>query len=445
MKNYTIIIFGGTGDLAKRKLFPALKSLLNNNSDFRITVLGIGRKIFTDQEYVEYVLSNEKIPENMKIFYHVADVEKSESLKNIEHKLDLIESTDIDGRIYYLATSHNLFKNIVKNINSYTKKHEKGFTRIIAEKPFGTDFKSSKELNRDLKKYLSEDQIYRADHYLAKETIDNILKLRLSNPIFESIWNSKSISKIKMVVDEEIGVGSRLAYYDASGALKDMVQNHLLQTISFILMEPPKSLENVDFKKAKVDALKKLKFEHEIVIGQYRGYQEEVKDLNPGSKTETFVELKLRSLAKRWKGTEIILRTGKMLTKREAYIELEFKKEPCMLYCNLGSAPNKLTLHIQPLVNIDLGINTMLPGERVNLAPVKMTFSPTLEFNSNVPEGYEVMFKECLLGDKRIFICDKELEVSWKLTDEIVAYVKGIAPLEYEPGSLGPVITANKF
>lgn len=454
MKNYTIVIFGGTGDLAKRKLLPAILSLVKKNPDFRINVLGIGRKEYTEKDYKDYLLSGQDIPERLRIHYYVADIEKKDSLKELKNKIESIEfpnnslskssadypseSSETDGRIYYLSTSFRLFKTLAKAIHFCCTENDKGFTRIIAEKPFGDDLKSSKRLNASLRKYFTEDQIYRADHYLAKETIENILKVRFSNPLFESVWNSKSINKIKVVVDEELGVGNRLGYYDRTGAIKDMIQNHLLQTLSLVLMEPPISLEEKDFKSAKTDALKKLFFKGEIITGQYTGYQEEVKNINPGSKTETFVELKLYSKAKRWKGTEIILRTGKMLKKREAYIDIEFKKEPCMIYCNIGSSPNKLILHIQPLENIELTMNTTSPGERMNILPVKMAFCPTCEFNANSPEGYEVIIRECLLGNKRIFINDAELDVAWKLTDKIIAYIKDIIPVEYEKGNLGP-------
>jgi len=438
MKHYTFIIFGGTGDLAKRKLFPAIIAIVKKNPEYNITVLGIGRREYTKQEYIERSISETDLPKNLVIDYFIADVEKPNALKDLKQKLESLETAEVTGRIYYLATSSNLFGNIAKSIHSCCSEHKETFTRIIAEKPFGNDLKSSKKLNKTLRKYFSEEQLYRADHYLAKDTIDNIVRLRLSNPLFESIWNSKSVHRIKMVVDEELGVGNRIKYYDEAGALKDMFQNHMLETLSVVLMEPPISLDDKDFEKSKVEAIKKLYFKDEILTGQYQGYKEEIKGINPGSKTETFVELKLHSKAKRWKGTEIVLRTGKMLKKREAYIEIEFKKEPCMLYCTLGSAPNKLIIHIQPSDNIELTMNTTLPGEKMNVTPVKMTFSPSNEFSANSSEGYEVILEECMLGNKRIFIGDKELDVAWSLTDKIAKFMKEVTPIEYAHASSGP-------
>jgi glucose-6-phosphate 1-dehydrogenase len=244
------------------------------------------------------VLGDSSVPDNLKVHYFIADISKKESLSKLREEIEKKEPDKIEGRIYYLATSHSLFKNIVLGINSCCGRHEKGFTRIIVEKPFGNDIKSSRELNRILRKYFDEEQIYRADHYLAKETVDNIIRLRLSNPLFERVWNSKSIKRIRMTVDEELGVGNRLSYYDGVGAIKDMVQNHLLQTISFVLMEPPRTLDNEEFKRVKVEALKKLRFRNEIITGQYKEYRDEINDTNPESKTETFVELKLHSTAK---------------------------------------------------------------------------------------------------------------------------------------------------
>jgi len=442
MKNYTIIIFGGTGDLSKRKLVPALIALVNEDKNLKITVLGIGHKNYTEDQYKTFLLSETNLPENLSIYYYKADFNDGDSFKELKDKLLAIESIvpeeKLVGRICYLATSYTMFETIAKNIAFLSSKEDNIFTRIVAEKPFGSNLKSSNSINATLRKYFTEEQIYRVDHYLAKETIDTLLKMRLSNPLFENIWNSKFISKIHIFAKEELGVGNRVGYYDNAGAVKDMIQSHMLEITSLVLMDPPKSLEDKDFKNAKVKAIKSLRFKNEISIGQYRGYQEEVKVIHPGSQTETFVELKLYSKARRWKGTEITLKTGKMLDKREAHISLIFKKEPCMIYCNINSSPNKLVFHIQPIQDIELTMNTSMPGKKMSLTPVKMTFAPATEFRANTPEAYEVILRDCMAGDKKIFICDKELEVAWKLTDKITEYLKKLAPIEYEPGSVGP-------
>ncbi len=434
MKHYTLVIFGGTGDLTKRKLIPAVHAIAGKDPGLSFTVLGVGRKPLTDESYREFLLPGQTPHPQVSIHYLIADIETPGSLDGLMPRIAGIEKAPVSGRVYYLATSYTLFGTIAASIGADSRGDESFFTRIIAEKPFGSDRASFKKLNRELRTFFSEDQIYRADHYLAKGTIDNILRTRFSNPLFESVWNSRSIARITVAVNEALGVGNRIGYYDQTGAIKDMVQNHLLQTLSLVLMNAPGRPGETAFRKAKTDAIKKLYFRNEIRTGQYRGYQEEVKNIHPGSATETFAELSLYSKERRWKGTEIVLRTGKMLKKREALIDIEFRKDPCTPYCSFDISPNRLTLHIQPLQNVELAINTTLPGEKVALAPVKMTFCPTCEFTANTPESYEVILKECLRGDKRLFMCDKELDDAWRLTDKILAAVRHTVPATYEPG-----------
>lgn len=446
MDSYTIVIFGGTGDLTKSKLISALNELANKDNII-FNVIGIGRREFDDDKYKSFLLeSNPKIDEKLRIKYFKSDFEKGDTLSGLNSVIDSIEDETCKGRIYYLATSYNFFEHIADNLAAHSSPHKTGFTRIMIEKPFGHDLKSSTKINKALLKHYDEEQIFRVDHYLAKQTIDNILLVRLSNPFFESTWNSQFIEKIKVVVKEDKGVGTRLGYYDKSGAVKDMVQNHLLQTAAFVLMEPPESLEIKDLKKRKIEAITKLEFKNKILTGQYEGYREEAAALNnPNSTTETFAEVKLSSNSKRWKGTEIILRTGKMLNKREAYIEIDYKKEPCMIYCNITTAPNRLIMHIQPLQNIEFTMNTTMPGEESVIEPVKMTFSPTTEFKSDSAKSYALIIKECIKGSKKMFICNNELEATWKLTDKITKQIKNILPKQYKKGSNGPRWNSNKL
>jgi len=446
MDSYTIIIFGGTGDLTKSKLISALNELVKKDN-LTFNVIGIGRRELDDSTYKSFLLeTNPNIDEKIIIKYFKADFEKRESLNGLDSVINSVENETCKGRIYYLATSYHFFEYIAENLAVHSSPHKTGFTRIMVEKPFGHDLKSSNKINNALLKHFDEEQIFRVDHYLAKQTIDNILLVRLSNPFFESTWNSQFIEKIKVVVKEDKGVGNRLGYYDKSGAVKDMIQNHLLQTAAFVLMEPPDSLEIKDLKKRKIEAINKLEFKGEILTGQYAGYRDEAASLNnPNSTTETFAEVKLISGSKRWKGTEIILRTGKMLKKREAYIEIDYKKEPCMMYCNLTTAPNRLIMHIQPLQNIEFTMNTTMPGEESNIKPVKMTFSPTTEFKSDSAKSYALIIKECIKGSKKMFICKNELEATWKLTDKITKQIKNVLPEEYEKNSTGPRWNSNKL
>lgn len=435
MQHYTIIIFGGTGDLSRRKLIPAITALAEKDPRRHFHVLGIGRKPFDDAGFRKFIQHDAEAHPRVNLHYMIADIEKNGALDALSERIGSIETADTDGRIFYLATAYDFFHNIADAVNRCCNISDPFFTRVVAEKPFGSDYESFKKLNAGLRARFSEDQIYRADHYLAKDTIDNILRTRFSNPLFERVWNSGSIERITVAVHETLGVGGRMAYYDQTGAIKDMVQNHLLQTLSLILMKAPDKKDTSAFRKAKTNEIHKLRFRGEIRTGQYRGYQDEVKDLNPGSRTETFAELKLHSRNRRWRGTEIVLRTGKMLKKREAYIEIAFKKEPCNAFCEFELPPNKLILHIQPLQNVELTINSTLPGEKVKLTPVKMIYCPTCEFKANTPEGYEVILDECIKGNKRLFMSAEELGAAWRLTDQITASIRRREPDIYEPGS----------
>lgn len=435
MEHYSIIIFGGTGDLSRRKLIPALIALADKDPHRHFHVLGIGRKPFDDQQFRKFLLPGAEKHPRVDLHYMAADIEKEDSLLHLKDRMAEIEPGLPAGRIFYLATAYGYFGKIAENIERCCNVRDPFFTRIVAEKPFGSGRESFKKLNAELRARFREEQIFRADHYLAKGTVDNILRTRFSNPLFERVWNSSSIERITVAVHEALGVGSRIAYYDQTGAIKDMVQNHLLQALALVLMRVPEKKDETAFRKAKTEAIRNLRFRGTIRTGQYRGYQDEVRDLNPGSRTETFAELQLHSRDRRWRGTDILLRTGKMLKKREAYIEIMFKKEPCSAYCEFDLPPNKLILHIQPLQNVELTINSTLPGEKVKLTPVKMIYCPTCEFKANTPEGYEIILDECIRGNKRLFMSEEELSAAWRLTDSITAVAEHQMPEIYEAGT----------
>lgn len=428
MKNLTFIIFGGTGDLAKRKLLPALNNL-SKKQKINIRIIGVGRTKYTIKEYEKNLKINNK-NKNIKIDYYTGNIHEKETMKDF---YKYVYKTKSDEIIYYLAISYKLFSDAFKIIKDCKKENIK----IMIEKPFGNDSESWKRINNEMKKYFSRGQIFRVDHYVAKDTIDKILLLRFSNPFFENTWNCNFVDKIKIVVKETLGVDNRLEYYDDAGAIKDMIQNHLLQTLSLVLMEPPKSIDADHIREQKTNAIKELEFKN-LKLGQYFGYKELVyKRLGKETNTETYARLELSSKSKRWKDTKIVLETGKKLDKKEAYIEIEYKKEPCLIYCNFTTTPNKLRIEIQPEQNITLTINTKPPGETPNIEPVQMTFCPTCKYLADSPESYETIINECIKGEKRIFIRAKELDASWKLTDKIVEKAKH-TPLEvYKIGATG--------
>jgi len=438
MKSITILILGGTGDLTRKKLLPAINVIAKKGIIGGINVVAIGRRDFSAEDYHAFAkISELNLSKHIIISYFKADFAQKDSLAGLPAFLKRIEKNCI-GRIFYLATSPVFFRDIASQLSKYTT-NEKIFNRIMIEKPFGHDLKSSQELNKVLVGYFPESQIYRVDHYLGKETVQNILILRFSNPFFEQTWNTKFIEKIVITVSEDGGVGERLGYYDNAGAIRDMIQNHLMQMASFILMYAPASIDASHIHAAKVSAINHLRFDKEIIIGQYEGYHDELRSIGKEpSNTETFVELILHSTMQRWKNTAIILNTGKHLDRRHATIELFYRKEPCVIYCSPNTAPNKLVLNVQPIQDIEFYMNTKMPKHDPEIKQVKLNFCTEREFQSNSPESYETILEECINGNKALFISNSEIEAAWRVIDEIHAHIKGRTPLIYKRGSKGP-------
>ncbi len=418
-REITVIILGATGDLTIKKLIPSFNKL---SKEFRITLVAVSRRDYTLKDYKNY-LKTEKVTVNnkIKLFYFQANFRDEDSLQDLKKVLKKTGS-DKQERIFYLASSPEFYKGIIKQLGDCCKNIN---TKLMIEKPFGHDLKSSKKLDMCLKKKFSEENIFRVDHYLGKETVNNILTLRLSNPFLESTWNSKFIEEIKITVSEDYGVEGRMEYYDEAGALKDMVQNHLLQILSFLLMNPPKSTDSASIQKEKVKALKKLRFVS-LKKGRYKNYLKELKKETgkKESSTETYVLLQLASKIFKWRGTKIFLETGKNLSKKDARIEIIYKKKPCYLYCDLNTNPNKLVIKIQPKQDIDFHLNTRKHGSSLEIENVKMKFRKGKKFISNTPGAYEVLIRECINNNRTLFITQKELEQSWKLIDLITQKTK---------------------
>lgn len=443
MDSITFIVFGGTGDLARKKLAAAINQVCSQKK-MTVNLLGIGRKPFDDKSYKEYLEKSEskfKFDNKVKVMYYRADFSEPETFAGLSAAVTSIESEDVIGRVFYLAISPEFFPKASQLIS---RMPEQGFTRIMLEKPFGYDYASSEKINKELQAHFKEEQIYRVDHYLAKETVENILLMRFSNPLFENTWNSNFIDKIKITVMEDIGVGERISYYDTAGAIRDMVQNHILQVLLFILMDPPAAIDPHLIAEKKLKAIKALRYNHGI-RGQYSGYYDELKTMGKHqSSTETYAEVHLQSNDKRWKGTEIMLKTGKNMKEKEAHITLEYKKEPCILYCSFDTAPNKLIFRIQPSHNIELTMNTKVPNDPPSIEKVRMTFSPSKTYTSNSIESYIDILTACMEGDKNLFIRSDILRESWKLTDKIVKKLGKQIPIIYKEGTEGPAWNLNR-
>ncbi|MFW5728147.1 MAG: glucose-6-phosphate dehydrogenase [Spirochaetota bacterium] len=459
---FIIYIFGVTGDLTRKKLMPALFSLFLSGTT-RFKVVGFARRPWGAEglrERAREMLAgfSEAGPEQVDAF--LSRLEYLQSTFQDVKGYRRIDSYDdgYDNRIYYLSTPPGAYEDIINNLGTTgLAQREGGFTRIVVEKPFGRDFHSAQTLNRTLAQYFREDQIYRIDHYLGKETVQNILALRFGNGIFEPVWNGNYIDHIQITVGEKIGVGTRGGYYETAGALRDMVQNHIFQLLSLTTMEPPNDLSPDSIRGEKVKILKALRpityrdIAEYTVRGQYTSgivdgesvpaYREE-EGVDADSPTETFVALKLFIDTWRWAGVPIFVRSGKRLLRKVSEISVHFKEPPHQIFHNRHPAMNRnvLIIRIQPQEGATLNMNAKIPGYTTDMRPVNMDFAYGAAFGGRTLEAYERLLFDAIVGDSTLYTRRDEVETSWafitrilegwKLTDE---------PLpQYRPASSGP-------
>lgn len=486
----SIIIFGATGDLAHRKLVPALYNLACENYLPPVyNIIGFARRPYTDEkiraEYKQAVteFSRQKLQEQIwdsfsqNMFYVQSNVDDLEGYKRLKSELDRLdqERGTAGNRLFYLAVPPELMPQIIELLGKAELNASAGYTRIILEKPFGRDLESAIELNRMLHKVFDEDQIYRIDHYLGKEAVQNIFVFRFANGILEPIWNRTYINNIQITVAETVGVEERGEYYDNAGALRDIIQNHGLQLLAVTTMEPPPEFTPTDVRDEKAQVLRSIRPQsfQEIrdwtVRGQYgagavggiqaAGYRTEP-EVNPESNTETYVALKLFIENWRWAGVPIYLRTGKRLPKRYTEIAVEFNLPPLMLFGRPPSSeggtrqtdrlrsdgmsqmePNELVFNIQPDEGISLRFESKIPGQDNRIRPVNMDFRYTSSFGEAAPEAYERLLLDAMLGDSMLFTRYDEVEAQWGFITPILEAWRQIPPPEfpnYESGTWGP-------
>ncbi len=460
-----IIIFGATGDLTRRKLIPALYNLYAKEIiKGKVPIVCVARRLIAKDEFVQLLNPEKFIPQvNQKrlsqflkqVYYYPMDIQKNTTYSLFAEFISRIDRIhDCKGnRIFYFALPPNLFEPAVGILRSTNLLNREGWKRVVFEKPFGCDLSSATELNGCISSVFGEDDIYRIDHYLGKEAVQNILALRFANSIFEEIWNNRFVDHVQITVAERIGVEGRGSYYERAGAIRDMVQNHLLQVLSLTSMEPPESLDPEHFRDEKVKvfrSLQKIK-PAEVVIGQYgKGlidskkvlpYRKEM-HIFPNSETETYAALKVRIDNKRWKGVPFYLRTGKRLAASYAEINLVLKYVPNKLFSMQGSGPlpNVITIRIQPDEGIVIRFNAKYPGHGMNLQPANMEFCHPSQFYVNSPKAYETLLREIISGDQTLFTRWDGIEASWKYTDSILEITgkkkKGFP--NYRAGSFGP-------
>lgn len=447
MKDYMFILFGATGDLTKKKLIPALYNLYTKGK-LDTPVICVSRRDITKGEYIrllelnKYIknLNKKKLSGFLKLIYYIKlDFENKDPSNFTSAIKQINKQCRCSGNIiFYLALSPSLFKKAVDVIKSSSLLEEKGFKRIVFEKPFGNDLRSAKEINKHIKKTFKEDQIYRIDHFLGKELVQNISVLRFTNTLFEPQWNNKFIDHIQIVLSENFGIKDRGPFYDKYGAIKDVIQNHMLQLLALTAMEPPKKLTSNNIRNEKVKILKRIQRikQENIILGQYSGYKKE-KGVNKNSDTETFAALKLFIKNPRWKNIPFYLITGKNMKNNLVAIHIQFRKPKCLLFNNVCDFEgDHLTIEIQPEEGFHAHINAKVPG-KTEIKPVKMDFCHECTFGPNSPEAYENLLLDVAKGDQSAFIRTDEIEESWKITDPITdkklkvySYKKGSYPKE---------------
>ncbi len=469
----TVFIFGASGDLTKRKLIPALFSLFLKGGLPRVRIVGFARRDWTQKtfrEVVRGILDSDDSPEApvevkeaflSDIGFIRSSFESAEGYAAIRN-----EYKDPPNRIFYLATPPDAYETIIQRLHQAgLSQQSRGFSRIIVEKPLGRDLQSARALNEHIASAFSEDQIYRIDHYLGKETVQNIMLMRFGNGIFEPVWNTRYVDHVQITMAETLGVEARGRYYEQAGALRDMMQNHMLQLLCLVAMEPPVNLDADSIHDEKVKVLKSIVpigrglVETETVRGQYErgivdgqdapGYREEP-DVDPRSMTETFAALRVRLDSWRWAGVPFLLRTGKRLSRRTTEISIHFKRPPLLLFAERHPAatpPNVLTFRIQPQEGIMMGFNSKIPGPTTDMRTVNMDFSYGSTFGEELPEAYERLLLDAMVGDSTLYMRKDEVDSAWAFITEILNGWRETGKPEISPyraGSSGPE-TANRL
>jgi glucose-6-phosphate 1-dehydrogenase len=473
---FAFVLFGATGDLAHKKVLPALYQLWRNNLlPHECRIIASGRRDYTDESFREEVAtalrknSRTKPEEPVlrefleRIDYHRGDLDDDDTYRRLSERLDACdrEHGTRGNRLYYLAIQPSSFALVIAELGKVGldhETHEGGWRRIVIEKPFGRDLESAIRLNREVGKVFRESQVYRIDHYLGKETVRNLLVFRFGNGIFEPIWNRRYVDHVQITMAESIGIEDRGAFYEETGASRDVLQNHLMQLLALVAMEPPASFDADALRDEKVKVLRAIgpmdddEVARDVVRGQYgpgwvdakpvEGYRQE-DEVDPQSETETFVAARFEVDDWRWSGVPFYLRCGKRMPKRATEIAIQFRGVPHRLFKDTASDPdpNLLAMRIQPDEGILLRFGAKVPGLGLDIRTVNMDFTYGSSFNVDSPDAYETLILDALLGDASLFTRADEVEEAWGIVTPILdAWADGPAPPfpNYEAGTWGP-------
>ncbi len=472
----TIVIFGASGDLTKRKLLPALynlKALKLMPENFAVIGVAVSdsndelyrTKITADiKEFATRPVDDKDWEDFSRRSYYIAgDFNNPETFKHLSAKIADVQKTwNLPGNVlFYLAVAPSFFAKVVEQLDivGLTTETAGSWRRVIIEKPFGHDLASARELNADLTTHIAERQIYRIDHYLGKETVQNIMVFRFGNSVFEPIWNRRYIEYVQITVAEELGVELRGGYYDHSGVVRDMVQNHILSVLSLVAMEPPSSISGDSVRNEKVKVLEAIRpMEPEEILantvrGQYGaglingkhvpGYRTEA-DVNPDSNTETFVAMKLQVENWRWAEVPFYIRSGKRLAAHTTQIVIGFRRAPLLLFgknIENNIMPNRLVIHVQPDEGITLDIHAKRPGPSINIANVPLEFSYSDFGEHTAATGYETLLYDCMIGDTTLFHRYDSVDASWRIVNPILDIWQALKARDfpnYAAGTWGP-------
>jgi glucose-6-phosphate 1-dehydrogenase len=474
----SFVLFGATGDLTRRKIMPGLFSLSSQGLlPKNFVIVAFARRDKNDEAYRQELREHmkqfaPKLPSDgpewdkfaRNVYYVRSDFDDADGYKRLADRLtELDRANDLGGNhLFYLATPPDNFSQIIENLGKAglnRPRRESGWSRLIIEKPFGADLESAKQLNTELNSVFHENQVYRIDHYLGKEAVQNILVLRFANQIFEPLWNQKYIDNIQITVAETLGVEGRGGYFEQSGITRDIVQNHALQVLTLIAMEAPASLAADDIRDEKVKVLKSVRhFSPEDVAlwtvrGQYGpgmvdgkdvpGYRQE-EGVNPRSETETFAAFKFQINNWRWSGVPFYVQAGKRMPQRMTEVKIQFKAVPDVLFAkmpNIQIKPNILSLRIQPDEGASLEIGSKVPGPEMRVSPVRMDFKYGAAFHAPIRDAYERLILDAIRGDAALFARNDEVELAWALITPILEAWRDLScPLfpNYAAGTWGP-------